>query len=178
MPDLLFRKASTADAGEVAALVNRAYRGDQSRLGWTTEADLLTGLRTSEAEISQLISHPQAMILLCLRGELLVGSVCLEQQGKQVHLGMFVVEPSLQNAGIGKQLLAYAEATAQQQWQAGSMVMAVITHRQELIAFYERRGYLRTGKLRQFPVNPALWQPKVQGLRLEILEKPLRKTSS
>jgi ribosomal protein S18 acetylase RimI-like enzyme len=178
METLLFRKALPTEAGQIAVLINRAYRGDHSRQGWTTEADLLDGLRTSSTEIESLIASEHYMILLCLQGAIIVGSVCLEHMGEHVHLGMFVVEPKLQNAGIGKQLLAYAEAAAEQQWQARSMVMAVITHRQELIAYYERRGYLRTGRLQQFPANPMLWQPKVQGLQLEILEKKLTKTKS
>ena len=173
MPALVFRQALSAEAGPVAVLINRAYRGDASRLGWTTEADLLDGLRTSDDEIARLIASKQAMILLCLRGDVLLGSVCLEQRGEYVHLGMFVVEPVQQNRGVGKQLLAYAEQAAQQQWQAHKMAMAVITYRHELIAFYERRGYCRTGIYRKFPVSPEMWQPKVHGLQLEILEKPL-----
>jgi ribosomal protein S18 acetylase RimI-like enzyme len=84
---------------------------------------------------------------------------------------MFVVRPDIQGAGIGKHLLKEAETLARKAWQVNSYVMVVITSRHELIAFYERRGYQRTGELNEFPVNPALWTPKVDGLKMERMEK-------
>jgi GNAT superfamily N-acetyltransferase len=84
---------------------------------------------------------------------------------------MFVVRPDIQGAGIGKQLLEEAETLARKSWEVNSYVMVVITFRHELIAFYERRGYRRTGQLSEFPVNPALWIPKVSGLKMELMEK-------
>lgn len=173
MADLQFRRAGIDDAEALAALINAAYRGDSSRMGWTSEADLLEGRRTDIEELSRLIMSESAMLLLGCSDHILMASVCLQKTGKQAHLGMFVVEPTRQNRGIGKQLLAVAELSARQQWAAETMDMAVITHRHELIAFYERRGYARTGRLRPFPLNPALWTPKVQNLQFEILEKPL-----
>jgi len=95
----------------------------------------------------------------------------LQKIEQQVYLGMLAVKPSLQGSGIGKQLLQAAELAAQQTWTVNKFVMAVITTRHELIAFYERRGYQRTGIIKAFPVNPALWMPKVEGLQLELLEK-------
>jgi ribosomal protein S18 acetylase RimI-like enzyme len=86
---------------------------------------------------------------------------------------MLAVNPSLQGHGIGKQLMREAERTALQTWGAGKAVISVISCRNELIAFYERRGYRRTGISKAFPVNPELWTPKVADLRLEILEKIL-----
>ena len=88
-------------------------------------------------------------------------------------MGLFVVKPDLQSQNIGKQLLEFAEQAAQQHWQISKMVMAVISCRHELIAYYQRRGYKRTHVFREFPVNPELWQPQVEDLRLEILEKTL-----
>lgn len=173
MTDLLFRKAHADEAQQIAALINAAYRGNSSRLGWTSEADLLEGGRTDAEEIKRLIASEADMLLLGFSDDVLVASVCLQKIGKHAHLGMFVVEPVRQNHGIGKQLLAAAEQTVGQQWAVDKISMAVITCRHELIAFYERRGYMRTGKLQQFPLNPGLWTPKVQGLQLEILEKPL-----
>lgn len=170
---LSFRRAVMADAAEIAALVNICYRGETSRQGWTTEADLLKGLRTDVAEVSSVIADEAFIILLCQRDLEIVGSVCIERQGDQAHLGLFVVKPSLQGKNIGKQLLQFAEQAAQQNWQVSKMVMTVISCRHELIAFYERRGYQRTQVFKEFPVNPELWQPQVEGLQLEILEKPL-----
>ncbi len=170
---LTFRKALPEDAETIAALVNSAYRGEHSKRGWTTEAELLDGRRTNAEDVRQLIKQPGSIILLCLQGQEIVGSVHIEQIGEQADLGMFVVEPTLQGSGVGKRLLALAEHTAQQEWGVNRMVMCVVTLRHELIAFYQRRGYRRTGVFKPFPTNPAMWTPKVSGLLLETLEKDL-----
>lgn len=172
-----FRKAVLTDVEAVVELVNMAYRGETSRAGWTTEADILDGLRTSVNEVQRLIASENTIVLLCLNDEELLGSICLEKETKNeneqtiVHIGMFVIKPTLQAKGLGKNLLAEAEKLAQETWTADKFQMHVITLRHELIAFYERRGYLRTGILSEFPVNPAIWQPKLDGLQLEMLEK-------
>jgi ribosomal protein S18 acetylase RimI-like enzyme len=168
---LSFRRATAEDAQAVSDLVNSAYRGESSRQGWTTEADLLDGLRTTSLEIQQLVSTRDSFILLCHRDATLVGSVHVKQQGKQAYIGMFVVRPDIQGAGIGKRLLQEAENLAAQVWGVHAYVMIVITARHELIAYYERRGYRRTGEFCEFPVNPLLWTPKVSGLKMEKLEK-------
>ncbi|HSH73783.1 MAG TPA: GNAT family N-acetyltransferase [Methylophilaceae bacterium] len=170
---LSFRPALADEATQIATLINESYRGETSRLGWTTEADLLDGLRTDEAEVRQLIESDHSMIMLCLHGNELMGSVHLEKMDEGVHIGMFVVKPTLQKQGIGKQLLAEAEWAATERWRTSRFSMMVITLRHELIAFYERRGYRRTGVLKEFPVNPDVWKPKVTGLQLEKLEKLL-----
>lgn len=168
---LSFRRATVDDAQAIADMVNSAYRGESSRQGWTTEADLLDGLRTTPQEIQQLVTAPDSFLLLCHRDAELAGSVQVEKQGKQAYIGMFVVRPDIQGAGIGKHLLEEAETRARKEWGVTSYVMIVITSRRELIAFYERRGYQRTGELSEFPLNPSLWTPKVGGLKMERLEK-------
>ncbi len=174
-----FRNAVLNDAEAISTLVNMAYRGDSSRAGWTTEADILDGLRTSVYEVERLIASESTIILLCLNDSELCGSICLDRAQSAAHIGMFVVNPTLQANGIGKSLLAAAEKLAQETWAVDKFQMHVITLRHELIAFYERRGYLRTGILSEFPVNPAIWQPKLAGLKLETLEKvALTKQSS
>ncbi len=166
-------KAEIQDAGRIATLVNSAYRGEFSKQGWTTEADLLAGLRTDTEEILRLILTDDSMFLLCRAKAELIGSVHVQKQGKQVCLGMLAVSPLLQGKGIGKQLLETAEQAAQEIWTVNKSVMTVIACRNELIAFYERRGYRRTGVSKEFPVHPELWTAKVADLRLEILEKDL-----
>lgn len=168
---LNFREAAIEDAPSIAVLVNAAYRGESSKQGWTTEAHILDGLRTSESEIQQLIKTDNSTIMVCTQDNDLIGSIYLHKIDCSVHIGMFVVKPDLQNLNIGKQLLANAESYAKKVWQVSSFVMLVITVRHELIAFYERRGYRRTGVLQEFPVKPELWLPKVAGLKLERLEK-------
>jgi ribosomal protein S18 acetylase RimI-like enzyme len=166
-------KAEKHDAGQIAVLVNSAYRGESSRQGWTTEADLLAGRRTDAEEIMQLIASAGSMILLCKSEAELVGSVHVQKQADQVDLGMLAVNPSLQGKGLGKHLLLAAELEAQRIWDINKSVLSVISCRDELIAFYERRGYRRTGVSKTFPVNPELWTPTVADLQLEILEKVL-----
>ena len=168
---LVFRKATLSDAESLVAFVNFAYRGETSREGWTCEADLLEGVRASLPDIEALISSDDAFIELAFEATELVGSVCVERQGGQASIGMFAVNPRRQGHGIGKQLLHVAEQAAQHTWGVGRLVMSVITLRHELIAFYERRGYRRTGVLKPFPVNPAMWTPRVAGMQLEVLEK-------
>lgn len=170
---LAFRRATAADADRIVGLVNSAYRGESSRQGWTTEADLLDGQRTDRAEVLGLIEAENSLILLGFKGAELVGSVHLEQEGDSAYFGMFAIKPALQGQGIGKQVMRMAEDFARREWSVGKMLMTVITLRPELIAFYERRGYRRTGELRPFPELPQLGSPRVAGLQLEVLEKTL-----
>lgn len=174
---LPFRKADGNDAESIVTLINSAYRGETSRHGWTTEADLLTGLRTEPDEVLSLISANTSQLLLCFDAEILLGTVTLEKCDHKAqpaaHLGMFAVHPQQQGRGIGKQLLAYAEHAAVENWGARSMVMSVITLRHELIAFYQRRGYQFTGQLKPFPAQSKLWTPLVSSLQLGIMEKAL-----
>ncbi len=170
---LSISKAEKHDAGQIAALVNSAYRGESSQQGWTTEADLLAGRRTDTEEILQLISTDDSMFLLCKAEAGLIGSVHLQKQAEQVCLGMLAVRPRLQGRGIGQQLLEAAERAAQQAWAVNKSVITVIACRHELLAFYQRRGYRRTRVSKEFPANPELWTPKVADLCLEVLEKVL-----
>lgn len=173
MNPLQFRKAVLEDAGTVAELVNSAYRGDYSRRGWTTEADLLDGRRTDAKEIVRLIGLPDSLVLVCLDGSRLLVSVHIEKAGEHAHLGLFAVDPGFQGRGLGKQMLAYAENVARQELRVSKIVLSVISLRRELIAFYERHGYQCSGEIAPFPVNPALWTPKVEGLQLVKLQKNL-----
>ena len=149
---LSFRDAIVGDVAQITVLVNTVYRGETSRQGWTTEADILDGLRTSEQEIQQFIQADDSKIIVCLHGDELIGSLHLHKMYDSANIGMFVVKPNLQNLNIGKQLLSVAENTAKQQWQISKLAMLVITIRHELIAYYERRGYKRTGLLQKFPI--------------------------
>jgi GNAT superfamily N-acetyltransferase len=169
---LSFRRACAEDADIVAALVNSGYRGEVSKQGWTTEADLLDGIRTDAAEVRNLIELHDSLIYLCLQGEEIVGSVHLQLTNGVGYLGLFVIKPTLQGFGIGKQFMLAAERAAQSAWGIRRMTMTVITVRAELIAFYERRGYRRTGKLIPFPADDQ-HRPKVAGLQMEYLEKEL-----
>jgi GNAT superfamily N-acetyltransferase len=137
---LTFRAATAADTPAVIALVESAYRGDASRAGWTTEADFLDGRRTGADDIEAILARPRSRLLLAdANGELLAcAHVAVEDDAG--YFGMFSVNPALQGAGIGKQVLAEAERIARDEWGCPAMRMTVIDIRDELIAFYERRG--------------------------------------
>ena len=172
---LHFYKAELVDAESVAQLINSAYRGETSRQGWTTEADILDGLRTTTAEVGKIIKRKDAFILIGVLNDEVVATICCERQdlaGRDtVHFGMIAVKPTRQNKGYGKALIKAAEAITLREWRVAGFHMAVISIRHELIAFYERLGYVKTGEFKDFPKNSALWQPKVEGLNLQYLAK-------
>ena len=173
--NLAFRHAEAADVDAIVALVNSAYRGESSRAGWTTEADLLGGQRTDAEEISRLIVEKNSVILLCLRNGEIIGSLHLEKKNvATAYMGMLVIKPLLQGQGLGSRFMAAAENFARTEWDASRMQMQVISLRRELIAYYQRRGYRRTGEHRPFPASdPKFGLPKVAGLMFEVLEKSL-----
>jgi GNAT superfamily N-acetyltransferase len=172
---LIFQKAELSDASAIAQLVNSAYRGEASRKGWTTEADLLDGLRTTTADVAQIIKREDAFVLLGILNNEIVATISCEWQAiagnNTAHFGMIVVKPTLQNKGYGKKIIQAAEALTRREWRVVGFHMAVISLRHELIMFYEKLGYERTGEFKDFPINPELWQPKVEGLNLQYLAK-------
>lgn len=170
--ELQYRLATEKDAQAIAALVNSAYRGDSSKQGWTTEADLLGGQRTDREAISETIQKANNVFLLCFQNEDLLGSVHLVQQNENCYLGMFTVQPTLQGSGIGKQFIQAAEDFARKEWNSKSVSMSVIVQRTELISWYERRGYAKTGKTFPFPYGDERFGiPKRDDLSMIELKK-------
>ena len=171
---LRFRNATAADVHVIVSLVESAYRGDVSRQGWTTEADFLDGQRTDAAGVAEIIAKPGSRVLLGERAGELLACCHLEKQGDACYFGMFSVLPTLQGGGVGRQMLAEAESLARNEWKCTKMEMTVISIRDELVAWYERRGYRRTGKYKPFPYGDARFGiPKRDDLRFELLEKRL-----
>jgi len=169
-----FRFATSADVEAIVALVESAYRGEASRRGWTTEADLLDGQRTDPAGVAALIEGEGSCILLAEREDGLLACANLERRDDVAYFGMFSVRPELQGEGIGRAVLAEAERIAREQWHCREMQMTVISLREELIAWYERRGYRRTGLYSPFPYGDERFGiPKRDDLRFELLVKPL-----
>jgi ribosomal protein S18 acetylase RimI-like enzyme len=200
-PPLTFRRARRVDVARVVALVEAAYRGEASRAGWTTEADLLAGQRTDAEEVAGLIagtetrlvlaSYPPALERTPMRDASeseLVGSMLLARQhsagnardhahaatgsASYVYVGMVAVWPAAQQRGIGRALLAEAERIARDERLGSTLRMTVIGQRRELIAWYERRGYRRTGEREPFPYGqPRFGLPRRDDLYFEVLEK-------
>lgn len=178
-PPLRFRRATVADIDAVVALVTSAYRGDASRAGWTTEADLLDGPRIDPDVLRQDIERPRSIVLLAEAGSApapdgLMACAHVAVEDGAGYFGMFAVRPGLQGAGVGKAVLAECERTAAD-WQLPAMRMTVLVQRDELIGWYERRGYRRTGVFKPFPYGDERFGiPRRDDLRFEVLEKPLQ----
>ena len=167
MSDLSVRVARRDDLAMLQPLIQRAYRGDDARAGWTHEADLLDGERIGIDELEAMIADPAERLLVGFDDDRMVGCVRVANSGGGLaYLGLLCVDPLLQTGGYGKQLIAAAEATAHREFAADRIEMTVIDRRAELIAFYERRGYAQVGT-RDFPivVDPPL--------HMVVLEKPL-----
>lgn len=168
---VIISKAVPADVPQLEILVNSAYRGESSKKGWTTEADLLGGIRIDEEALSDLITKQDSIILKCTDKNTLVGCVHLQKQSTQIYLGMLTVLPGMQGSGIGKKLLLAAEDYARQ-LNCSAIVMTVISVRSELIQWYERRGYFLTGEKKPFPNDPRFGIPK-QPLEFVVMKKQL-----
>ena len=143
--------ASLHDIPSLVSLLNSAYRGTASRKGWTTEADMIAGeLRTDEADMKGMMQQPDTVFLKYSNDkDEIEGCVFLQKRNGKLYLGMLSVNPSLQAKGIGKQLMAAAEDHARQQG-CPAVFMRVISLRHELMAWYERKGYYKTGETQPF----------------------------
>jgi ribosomal protein S18 acetylase RimI-like enzyme len=171
---LTFRDATDADVDELVALIESAYRGDASRAGWTTEADILQGQRTDPEGVLAVIKSPDGRLLTVEREGRIVACCQLEHRADHAYFGMFAVSPRLQGAGVGKVILAEAERLARETWGATEMHMTVISVRDDLIAWYERRGYRRTGRMTPFPYGDERFGvPQRDDLEFELLVKEL-----
>jgi predicted N-acetyltransferase YhbS len=159
--------ANPIDAPALKALLEAAYRGDSARRGWNHEADILDDERTAPGEVEALLADPAVTILTARDDDQLIGCVAVTRKNASLaYLGMLCVAPDLQSAGLGGRLLTAAEDHARTHGIA-AMEMTVIDSRDSLIAWYERRGYLRTGETRPFPV------PRDPPVTFVVLEKPL-----
>lgn len=165
---LVIRAATSDDLDVVHPVIERAYRGDSARLGWTHEADLLDGARTTLSVLEAIVADPRQRLLVAWRDDVPIGCVAVADQGDGLaYLGQLCVEPALQAGGLGKLLILAAEDAAVERFDAERIEMTVIDSRSELIAYYGRRGYVETGERRDFPI--ALDPP----LFMAVLEKPL-----
>ncbi|MFF7209024.1 GNAT family N-acetyltransferase [Streptomyces sp. NPDC008238] len=170
----VFRTATREDVPALVSLIESAYRGESSRAGWTTEADLLEGQRTDPEGVAAVIDGEHSLILAVESDGAVVACCQLENRDGHAYFGMFAVRPALQGGGMGKLVLAEAERLAREEWAADEMHMTVITQRADLIAWYVRRGYVRTGRTSPFPYGDARFGlPTRDDLAFELLVKKL-----
>lgn len=165
---LTIRVATRDDVAAVHPIIERAYRGDPARLGWSNEADLVDGPRTDVETLNAIIDNPDSRLLLAEDDGALQGCVQIEDLGNgTAYLGLLAVEPTLQISGIGKRLIEASERIAREGFESKRIEMTVIDSRKELIDYYNRRGYVATGEVRPFPIE------RDPPLSMVVLLKPL-----
>lgn len=174
-PDLSFAEGGPGDVAAVVALVESAFRGGDSRRGWTTEADYLDGQRTDEERVAGLVADPSTRILLARSDGELVGCCVLRAQGgERARLSMLAVAPGRQGGGIGRAILDEAGQRAATALGASTLELAVLSPRQELFDWYARRGFLPTGRHEPFPYGDLRsGRPRRDDLSLVVLERHL-----
>lgn len=161
--------ASIEDVQALNDLVNSAYRGESSKKGWTYEADLLGGIRTTEEDLTKTIQKSDTLMLKYINNQEIIACMMLVEKEDKLYLGMLTVSPELQGGGIGKQLLKQAEVIAKEKG-LPKIGITVISARQELIDWYKRHGYLETGEHQPFLLNIHFGDPK-QNLDFIVMEK-------
>lgn len=169
------RAALPSDIPALHALVESAFRGDSAKRGWTHEADLLGGQRTDAEALAEIIADPRQVLLIAETDVGIVGCVSVAHLNHGAgYLGMLTVSPDLQGGGLGRRLVAAAEAHARDMLDANVMEMTVISRRAELIDWYLRQGYVDTGRTKPFPLDdPRFGLPKTRDLKFVVLEKKL-----
>jgi len=175
MTDLTIRDAVASDIPALHALVESAYRGEASRAGWTTEADLLDGQRTDLEDLAAILADPEQGLLTAWRGNDLVGCILIARRGEGIgYFGMLSVSPTLQGGGLGRGLVGAAEAAMAERFGARRVRISVIPQRDTLIAWYERLGYAATGETLPFPYGDERFgRPKRDDLSFIVMEKRL-----
>ena len=175
MTDITIRDAVTADIPALHRLIESAYRGEASRAGWTTEADLLDGQRTDPDDLADILADPAQTLLTAWCDGDLVGCILIADRGEGTgYFGMLSIRPTLQGGGLGRRLVGAAHAALADRFGARRVRISVFPHRETLIAWYQRLGYRPTGDTLPFPYgNPRFGLPKRDDLYFVVMEHEL-----
>ena len=165
MKHLKFRFAQSADITKLVDLINSAYR-QQHGNSWTSEAEIVTGQRINASQLEHALSQDHFQLWIALQDEQIVACIGLTFNLYDVEIGTFCITPHFQNQGIGKQVLDFAENYVRQKIRLehqhlNDFVMWVLSARTELIAYYERRGYVQTGSVDDYPLNADVGRPMI-----------------
>ena len=175
MTEIVIRDAVVADIPALHRLIESAYRGEASRAGWTTEADLLAGQRTDPEDLASVLADPAQAMLTAWRGDELAGCILIADRGEGTgYFGMLSVSPSLQGGGLGRRLVEAAHAALTGRFGARRARISVFPQRETLIEWYRRLGYAPTGETLPFPYgDPRFGLPLRDDLHFIVLERPL-----
>lgn len=169
------RRADTADVEEVVQLVRSAYRGEASRTGWTSEAEFVEGERINLEQVHTMITDPKSVLLVLPDAEgLLACAQVVDLSDGLCYFGTFAVRPQRQGGGVGRQVMAAAERWAHSTFAAHTMEITVLIQQDNLISWYERLGFRRTGETRPFPADKQFARPRRGDLAFAVLRKDLR----
>ena len=174
MPNIQFRFATPDDVPAMLKIINGAYRGVPGTKAWTSEGHLVGGLRVDHERLLHYLSEKDSWFTLMLLDEKIVGSVYLTRESSDVlYFGMFAVDPKLQAQSLGKTFLAHIEEQAR--YKMFKRIRITVVHpRRELIAYYERRGFVKTGITEPFPFNnDQEGRPLVENLQMVEMVKTL-----
>ncbi len=175
MAALAFRVATTEDVDALVSLINRAYRPDSEHAGWTHEADIVSGNRVNAEQVIQVTHKDHSALLVAVINHQLCACVQVEKlDTMSSSIGMLAVDPIFQGTGTGKAVLKYAEQYAITTFHSQRFIMYVVSLRRELIEFYLRRGYQRTGEIMDYPTDAQVGIPKFNEMTIEVLEKVIR----
>lgn len=170
---MVARVAKDSDIQALERLVNSVYRGENALKGWTTEAAILDGQRIDLAMLKKIIGSSTERIFVLEEGSELLGCVQATDSGESVLLGMLSVPVELQGKGLGAKLIKVVEDEAKSRG-FKSIKMHVLDIRLELLSYYERKGYVRTGESSEWPWGDLQWGiPKRDDLRFVVLSKPV-----
>lgn len=175
MTEISIRDAVPADVPALHRLIQSAYRGEASRAGWTTEADLLDGQRTDPDDLASVLADPGQALLTAWRGETLLGCILIADRGAETgYFGMLSVSPALQGGGLGRRLVDAAHAALADRYGARRVRIQVFPQRETLIAWYQRLGYRQTGETLPFPYGaPRFGLPLHDDLYFVVMERAL-----
>jgi ribosomal protein S18 acetylase RimI-like enzyme len=150
--DLQFRIATLDDATQLQAMVQSAFRAEDSRKDWTADMKLGASFRIDVEEITTQITKPDGAILVATDNSTLVASIEVSKRSADLaRLSMLAVDEHHQRGGIGRRVLAYAEDYCQRTWGVKKLGLNALSTRRELILWYIRHGYRKTGELTPFP---------------------------
>lgn len=170
---IILEKAVPADSGAIASLINSVYRGENSKKGWTTEADFLGGIRITPEKITEIINGKNDIIIKAFYDNSLIGCVHLENEGSYSYFGMLSIDVNYQAKGAAKVLMNECERITKNEWGLNEIRLKVISRRKELIEYYERRGFVITGEREEFGAKMETFGDPKEKLWFETMVKKL-----